>query len=58
MLANITFVTVSIDFVCCVLVGVLLAVRLREYGSTIKELDLIDEQPLNGDQLRTVVSLL
>ena len=32
--------------------------RLREFGATIKELDLIDEAALSSEQMRVVVSYL
>ena len=32
--------------------------RLREFGVMLKDLDLIDEEPLSVDQMRTVVALM
>ncbi len=32
--------------------------RLREFGITTKEFDLLDETPLSGDQIRVICSLL
>ena len=33
-------------------------IRYREFGAFMKELDLVDEQALSGDQLSTVCGTL